>query len=597
MKLPGRIAMFDLSPDGRQLLVVADGSGRRQPWLVPLDGADATLIEMNGIVLRCAWRPDGSRFVVKVDPDGRDDYQLIDVDPVGGEATPIATQPGTRNDIGWPSSTRSRPYSPDGRYLAYASNRRDRHCFDIVLRDLTTGQERTVLQAGDQVPEDRYFPEMFSWDSRQLLVTRLHQQTEQEIYAIDIASGQASLLTPRDGPAKHFAVAARPEGTYLCATRDGNFTGLGLLDDSGTTRWIDTPEHDIEFAVLSADGSRLAWAVNEDGYTTIRHCAVRDGEPRAIEHVTSLPPDAYAFQSGFYGHVLQFGTDAHTLLALDGRGDAIWTVDLDKDEATRFGPENEKRGPEIVRFLSADGTMVSALLYRPDEPGPLPVVVDIHGGPEIQAMPTPDPLHDKLLARGIAVLVPNIRGSSGYGLRYQRLIYRDWGGGDIADLRAAAEFLRAQPWADPDRLAVFGASYGGFAALCCLTMLPEYWRAGVSECGVSDQVEEIRAMQPSWRRRAVDWIGDVNDPEDLRRLIQASPITHVDRVRAPILLLHGTNDTNVDIGSSDTFNARLTELGKPVDYERIEGAGHSMSQQIDVPTLICDWLAAQLKSA
>jgi protease II len=331
MKLPGRIAMFDLSPDGRQLLVVADGSGRRQPWLVPLDGADATLIEMNGIVLRCAWRPDGSRFVVKVDPDGRDDYQLIDVDPVSGEATPIATQPGTRNDIGWPSSTRSRPYSPDGRYLAYASNRRDRHCFDIVLRDLTTGQERTVLQAGDQVPEDRYFPEMFSWDSRQLLVTRLHQQTEQEIYAIDIASGQASLLTPRDGPAKHFAVAARPEGTYLCATRDGNFTGLGLLDDSGTTRWIDTPEHDIEFAVLSADGSRLAWAVNEDGYTTIRHCAVRDGEPRAIEHVTSLPPDAYAFQSGFYGHVLQFGTDARTHCS-------PWTA-----AATRSGPLTSTR--------------------------------------------------------------------------------------------------------------------------------------------------------------------------------------------------------------------------------------------------------------
>jgi dipeptidyl aminopeptidase/acylaminoacyl peptidase len=603
VKRPGRILTFDLSPDGRQLLAAAGRPGRPQPWLIPLDGADATPIELNGIVLRCAWRPDGSRFIAKLDPDGRDDYQLIEVDPASGEATPIATQPGTRNDIGWPHSARSKPYSPDGRYLAYASNRRDRDCFDIVLHDLTTGDERLVLTAGDQVPADRYFPDMFSWDSRRLLVTRLHQQSEQEIYAIDIASGQVSLLTRPDRPAKHFAVAARPEGTYLCSTRDGNFTGLARLDNGGTTHWIDTPEHDIEFAVLSADGGTLAWAVNEDGYTTIRHCAVRDGEPGPIQPVTGLPPDAYAFQGGFAGHVLQFADDGRTLLAMDA-DHAIWSINLDKDEATRTVPAQEsstrpgrKRIPETVTFTSADGTVVHALLYKPDTPAPFPVVVDIHGGPEVQAIPIPDPLHEKLLARGIAVLTPNIRGSSGYGLRYQRLIYRDWGGGDVEDLRAAAEFLRAQPWADPDRLAVFGASYGGFAALCCLTMLPQYWRAGVSECGVSDQVEDIRTMQPSWRRRAKDWIGDVNDPEDLRRLIRASPITHVDQVRAPVLLLHGTNDTNVDIASSDAFYARLTELGKAVDYKRIDGAGHAMSQQVDVPTMICDWLTEKLLGA
>jgi dipeptidyl aminopeptidase/acylaminoacyl peptidase len=237
---------------------------------------------------------------------------------------------------------------------------------------------------------------------------------------------------------------------------------------------------------------------------------------------------------------------------------------------------------------------VSGLAYKPDGEWPFPVVVEIHGGPETQAMPVPSPLIDRLLARGIAVLAPNIRGSSGYGLRYQRLIYRDWGGGDVEDLRAAAEFLRAQPWADPDRLAVFGASYGGFAALCCLTMLPEYWRVGVSESGVSDQVEDLRNLPPLWRRRGKEWIGDLDDPDDLRRLTQASPITHAARVRAPVLLVHGTNDTNVTIESSDTFYARLTELGLPVEYQRINGAGHAISQQADVPSLISDWLAEKL---
>jgi dipeptidyl aminopeptidase/acylaminoacyl peptidase len=592
---PGRIKMFDLSPDGRQLVAVADGSGRLQPWLIPLDGSAARLIELDGVVLRCAWRPDGSRFIAKVDPDGRDDYQLIEVSLADGCQQVIADQPGTRNDIGWPHRARSKPYSPDGRYLAYSSNRRDRTCFDIVLRDLSTGTERIVLEAGDQVPEDRYFPEMFSWDSRQLLVTRLHQQTEQDIYSVDLGTGTARLLTPHEGPAKHFAVAARPEGTYLCATKAGDFTALALLGHGGTMHWIDTPDHDIDFAVLSADGGTLAWSVNQNGYSTIKHCLIVDGQPQKVQQVTCLPPDAYVFETGIAGHVLQFADDGRTLLALDGGG-AIWSVDLDQDEATRFGAEHARIRPETVAFTSTDGTTVPAYLYKPDGPAPFPVVIDIHGGPEIQAMPVPEPLHEKLLARGIAVLVPNIRGSAGYGLRYQRLIYRDWGRGDVEDLRAAAEFLRAQPWADQDRLAVFGASYGGFAALCCLTMLPEYWRAGVSECGVSDQVQDIRTMPPMWRRRAKDWVGDVDDPEDLRRLIQASPITHVDRVRVPVLLLHGTNDTNVDIASSDTFYARLTELGRPVDYERITGAGHSISRQVDVPTLVCDWLADQLKN-
>jgi dipeptidyl aminopeptidase/acylaminoacyl peptidase len=593
---PGRIESFDVSPDGGELLVVADGSGRLQPWLMPADGhGTPRLIPVDGVVLRCAWRPDGSRFIATVDLDGREDQQILEIDPADGSVYPIAAQPGVRNEIGLPLCFGGRPYSPDGRYLAYASNRRTEDCFDIVLREVGSGAERTVLTAGREVPEGRYFPASFSWDSRQLLVTRLHQQTEQDIYAVDIVTGEVLLLTPHEGPAKHYAVAAWPEGTYLCATWGGNFTGLALLTPAGDLRWIDTPERDIEYAALSPDGCRLAWAVNEDGFTSVWHCAIRDGVARDIAQASALPPDAYVFQVGMSGHALQFSADGRRLFALDGAA-TIWQADLETGEARAIGPRRDapRTRPSVVRFTSSDGTLVSGLAYKPAGEGPFPVVVDIHGGPEVQAMPGSDPLRERLLARGIAVLAPNIRGSSGYGLRHQRLIYRDWGGGDVADLRAAAEFLRAQPWADPGRLAVYGASYGGFAALCCLTMLPEYWRAGVSESGPSDQVEDVRTLPLSWRGRARDWIGDIDDPADRERLRQASPITHADRVRAPVLLLHGTNDTNVAVESSDVLYARLTELGRPVHYERIDGAGHAISHQVDVPSLVCDWLAGQL---
>jgi dipeptidyl aminopeptidase/acylaminoacyl peptidase len=610
----GRIYSFDLSPDGSQLLVVADGSGRQQPWLIPAaektatDGTEARLMPVDGVALLCAWRPDGSRFVVQLDPDGRDEYQLAEVNPADGSVTPISVQPGVRNELSQPYATGIRPYSPDSRYLAFATNRRDRTCFDVVLRDLASGAERAILTAGTGVPEDRYFPAGFSWDSRSLLVLRLHQGTERDLYTVDLDTGKIRLLTPHEGIAKYFAVAARPEGIYLCATRDGNYTSLGLLSPDGDLSWIDAPEHDVDYATLSADGSTLAWSANQDGFTSMRYCEIRGGVPQEARQVTGLPRGAYAVEGGLFGFAPELSADGTELLLLadrPGLTPEMWRVDLASDLLSRIGPAGDTEltedgepaaalVPGIVRFTSADGTAVPALMYRPAGEGPFPVVVNIHGGPEMQAAPVSDPVTDSLVACGIAVLVPNIRGSSGYGVRYQRLIYRDWGGGDLADLRAAAEFLRAQPWIDQDRMAVYGASYGGFAALSCLTRLPEYWRAGVSECGVSDLVDDVRQSPPSWGRRMADWIGDISDPDDVRRLTQASPLTYADQVRAPVLLLHGADDANVSVDSSDMFYARLKELGKPVQYERVDGAGHAICQMTDTSSLVRDWLAEHL---
>lgn len=594
---PGRIRSFDLSPDGTRMLVTADGSGRPQPWIVPLDGSQPRLVAVDGAAQRCVWTPGGGRFVALVDPDGREDNQVAVVDVATGAVELIAAQPGVRTEIGAPYTTGSSPCSPDGRWLAFATNRRAVDCFDIVVRDLASGAERSLLTAGDTVPADRYFPVTFSWDSRQLLITLLHQNTQHDLYAADLGSGEVRLLTPHEGFAKYFATAWRPEGIYLCATHDGDFTGVGLLDNAGGMHWIDTPEHDINCAALSADGGTFTWAVNEDGFTTLRACEIKDGVAGEVVTVTGLQAGSYTRERSFDGHGLQLSADGGTLFTLDST-DALWSADRAAGQARQLTASADTAtapSPEVVRFASKDGVRVSALVYRPAGPGPFPVVLHIHGGPEDQAIPVSDPLIDGLLDRGIAVLATNIRGSSGYGLRYQRMIYRDWGGGDVTDLRAAAEFLRAQPWADPDRLGVYGASYGGFASLCCMTRLPEYWRAGVSECGVPDLVEDARTLPPTWRRRAADWIGDVNDPADHERLRQASPVTYADQIRAPLLLIHGTNDTRVAIGPTDAFHARLVELGKTVTYRRIDGAGHEIAQQqAGFEAMTRDWLAENL---
>ena len=587
---PGRLGGFDLSPDGRYVVVVGDGSGTPQPWVFPIDDPDAaTQFPVNGAAQRCVWRPDGSRFAVVVDPDGREDNQIYEVEPATGVVHEVCVQPGVRHELGVPYAAGSSPYSPDGRLLAYATNARAGDVFDVVVRDLASGVSRTVVRAGEDVPADRYLPAVFSPDSRQLLVIRLHQNSEYEVYVSDVDTGAVRLLV--GGVGKYQPVAWRPEGIYVCATRDGDFTGLALLTLDGQMTWLDAPDRDVDYAAVSADGRRLAWFVNHDGFSAMRHRGP-DGE---THEVTSLPPGVAAEELGLFGFAPRLaGDEAVALLGRPGMAPQLWRVQLPAGTATPVGPHQEPviGLPEVVRFEG-----VSGLLYRPAGAGPFPAVLVVHGGPEAQARPGSDYLIDMFVGAGMAVLATNIRGSSGFGLRFQRRIYRDWGGGDLAELRAAAEFLRTVPWIDPDRLGVFGASYGGFASLSCATRLPDHWRAVAAECAVADLVADVRTFPPTWRRRARDWVGDPDDPEDHARLTAASPLSYVDAVRAPVLLVHGTNDTRADIGSIDAFHAEMVRLGKEVEYHRIDGAGHVVAEQgVDSGTLVCTWLASRLKA-
>src|SRR5690606_946879 len=177
------------------------------------------------------------------------------------------------------------------------------------------------------------------------------------------------------------------------------------------------------------------------------------------------------------------------------RSPEVYVVELATGQARRLtdnmlgglSPE-DLVAPELIRYPSTDDLRVPAWIYRPRVAGRLPVVLSIHGGPEAQERPKYTPLYQYLCSRGIAVMAPNIRGSTGYGKRYQRLIHRDWGGGDLRDLDHAVRWLRAQDWVDPDRIGVFGGSYGGFATLSCVTRLPDYWAAAVDIVGASNLV-------------------------------------------------------------------------------------------------------------
>jgi dipeptidyl aminopeptidase/acylaminoacyl peptidase len=224
-----------------------------------------------------------------------------------------------------------------------------------------------------------------------------------------------------------------------------------------------------------------------------------------------------------------------------------------------------------------------------------PAVIAVHGGPAAQARPIYSPLFHYLASRGIVVAAPNIRGSTGYGKSFERLVYRDWGGGDVDDVEALRDWLVGELGVDAARVALFGSSYGGFVVLAALVRSPDRWAAAVDAYGPSNLVSFAESQPPQWRAIVRELIGD---PEtDAELLWERSPIRRVDRIVAPLLVIQGAHDWRVPRAESDELVAALRRLGRDVEYDVLLDEGHGLSRlesHSAAAWRVADWLEARL---
>jgi dipeptidyl aminopeptidase/acylaminoacyl peptidase len=406
--------------------------------------------------------------------------------------------------------------------------------------------------------------------------------TDGNIYVVDVASGERTLLTQHEGE-----VSYRPgpwlrdgSGFYVLSDQGREFSGLGLLHLDGTFEWVETPDWDVEGVALSKDGGTLLWSVNEDGISRVHVRDLGTGETRGLD---GLPAGSLMG--------LDVSDDRGTAvvqMASATQPSEIYIVNLGDGNVRQvtFGmlggiPRDVFVEPEIIRYPTFDGREIPAFLFRPHghEGERVPAVLSIHGGPEAQERPmyAYSGFYQFLLSRGVAVLAPNIRGSTGYGKSYQKLIHRDWGGGDLKDMEAAAQYLQNQDWVDPQRIGVFGGSYGGFATLSCVTRLPDYWAAAVDIVGPSNLLTFAKAVPPTWRAFMAGWVGDPDTEEAF--LMERSPITYVERVRCPLLIIQGANDYRVVKGESDQIVESIKSRGGVVEYIVYEDEGHGFTRR------------------
>ena len=579
-------SVLALSPDAQTLAVVSDqGAGTFEAWSLPATGGKpqrAITVESSAVRSLC-WSANGE-LIAAADRGGTELHQLHVRHP-DGPTLPLSIDPEGRVQrlLSWNAA------SPDGTLVAFSSNARASTDMDIVVADLATRTERPLLTGG-------FWHVVGGWspDGKRLLVMRVFDNTTQDLLIVDPLIGDTREVTRHAEDVSHIPAGWLADGRALVITdEDSDHLWLGAFDvEAGEYEPIDRPDWDVELAASSADGRTQIWSVNDDGYSTLRW---RTGSGPIRERRSDG------------------GVCLDLVLSADGSRAAfawkpptrpweVWTLDTATGEArtalatTTAVPEGELLEPELIRIPSAEGD-IPCFVFRPRDPrGPTPAVLYPHGGPEGQSRPVfASPHLAALVHRGIALVVPNIHGSTGYGRKWQAAIHKDWGGIDLRDLRAVTTWMTKQQDFDRSRLAVYGGSYGGFATLLCVTQIPDVWRCAVDVFGVANLITMIENAQPNWRRFLTRWIGDLD--HDRAKLVERSPITHIENVRCPMLILQGENDPRVPKEESDQVVDRLRALGRRVEYVVYPDEGHGFTQRAnadDAYGRIVDFLTAEL---
>jgi dipeptidyl aminopeptidase/acylaminoacyl peptidase len=469
-------------------------------------------------VREVVWTPDGRHLIFTIDTHGDEAYQLRRVPAAGGPDEDLTDAPGVQHELG--------DVSPDGKWLSYAANDRDPSVQDLLIRDLATGEVRRVTGAGGFM-----FPGTWAPDSTRFSAIDWRSGADHLVYVADL-DGEARCLRPPAAPAATFVVGPWYQGGIVVLTDVGRqFAGIARMDTGdGTLDWITTADWGVEHVALSRDARILAWTVNVRGASELH---VRD-------LVTGTDLDTPRIPAGTIERIALSadGTRVAMVLSTAARPYNVAVGRLDSggfDWLTDSAPVGvvDCVEPALVSFASFDGRQIPAWLYRPAGDGPFGVVMCIHGGPDTQVRLAYhwSGLFQYLVGQRVGVLVPNVRGSTGYGREYQELIHHDWGGGDLRDFEAAAEYLRSLNWVDPDRIGVFG----GFATLSCLSRLPRYWACGVSRFGVSNLLTFTRTVPATWRDMIAALVGDPDREADF--LLSRSPITYADDIRAPLFVI------------------------------------------------------------
>lgn len=584
------------SPDGQQVLFTSDISGRFNLWKVRASGGwPVQLTQSDDVQSGAIWSPDGKWIAYQQDQAGNELYDLYAIPSDGGEPINLTKTPDIREqDPHW---------SPDGNTIAFAYKRKEGTSYDIALLDWATRKVRKLTN--EQQPG--YFWSVVAWskDNKTIFATRINPPfTDADIYRISVATGAAENLTPHQGTVRYLASSLSSDGGSLLLSSDAKngFLNVALLDAvTKKLTWVTDTKWEAYSGNFSPDGKSFTYTLNEDG---LSDAYLVDRATNKAEKL-NLPHGL----NGYSGNPTEFSPEADRLIvsheASNQPGD-FWIYDIAKGQADQltFSTIASLRATplpasQLVHYKSFDGKTITALLWVPfnlKRDGSNPALVIPHGGPTGQRVDYFSPEVQALASRGYICIAPNPRGSTGYGLEFQKANFQDLGGGDLKDEIAGVEFLKATGYVDPKKIGITGGSYGGFMTLMAIGKTPDVWAAAVELYGIINWSTMLKSSDPSLNEYLKGLLGD---PEKNQKIYEAdSPITYIRNEKVPLLVLQGDNDPRVPKEEAQQVVEILKKEGRVVDAHYYPNEGHGFAKrenQIDSIRRTIDWFDRYLK--
>ncbi len=570
------------SPDGRQIAFTTDMSGRPNLWKVRATGGwPIQLSQSDDRQYNAAWSPDGKWIVYQQDRGGDELWDLYAIPSDGGEAVNLTNTPEIREE--------SPRWSHDGDTIAFDYKTKDGAQYDIALLDWTTHKVRKLTN--EQQPGYAWAVVAWSNDDKTIYAGRVNPLfTDADVYSIDVASGKLENLTAHQGTIRYLGSSLSPDGRTILLSSDarGGYLNVALLDvASKKITWVTDVKWEAFSGSFSPNGKHYSYTVNADGLIDayLADASTNQGEKVDLPHGLNY----------FSGNPNEFAPQSDRVIisheASNQPGD-LWVYDLASRHASQLtfsAVASLLATPlppsQIVHYKTFDGKTISALLWMPfnlKRDGSNPAIVLPHGGPTGQMVDYWNTDAAALTSRGYICIAPNPRGSTGYGLDFQKANFQDLGGGDLKDEIAGVDFLKATGYVDPKKIGITGGSYGGYMTLMAIGKTPDIWAAAVEEYGIISWFTMAKSSDPSLNEYLKGLLGD---PATNRKIYEDdSPITYIRNEKAPLLVLQGDNDPRVPKEEAQQVVDILKKEGRVVDVHYYPNEGHGFvkrENQID----------------
>jgi dipeptidyl aminopeptidase/acylaminoacyl peptidase len=580
--LNSRGASFvDWLPDGGMLVATRFGDVEQLHRVaMPLgDRTQLTFYREPVTVARSPQSAVAPGFVFLKDVGGNENSQVYWYDTASRGVRLVSSGQGVNGGLAW---------SHDGRRVAFHSTARDGVSYDLMIAEPATNQAPRLVFNGFQ---KNWSVAAWSPDDTKLLIVNFVSANESHLNVLDIATAVLTPVSEGDDRASiggaQFTADGR--GVYVITNRGAEFDQLRRID-LATGEFEVLTAHipwDIDTFDRSDDGRYLAWVANVDGMSRL---TVVD----TVKGTESLPP----LPDGRIGRIAFDRTGRRIAFSLESPQSPrdAFVVELERNAVVRYtqsevGPVNplEFVPAELVRYPTFDKVkrqyrQIPAFVYRPKEgtrtPGPHPVLIDIHGGPESQAVPTWSPFTQFLVRElGFTVIAPNVRGSSGYGKTYLDLDNGEDREDSVKDIGALLVWIGLQKDLDAKNVFVSGGSYGGYMSLASMVNFGDRLRGGIDVVGISNFVTFLESTSAYRRDLRRPEYGDERLPKMRAYLQRISPLTNAARISKPLLVVQGLNDPRVPATESQQMVAKIRGRGGEVWYLAAKDEGHGFRKK------------------